>query len=101
MHVQVTDNQFLSLGGNPESPASVVSVIIAVQLQSILPWCVPGQPDSPPVHGALDTPDHCCKFITFFLSPDGAVLPSHAAVLFALTLMSPCAVLCTTQMSTC
>jgi hypothetical protein len=24
-HVQVTDNQFLSLGGNPESPASVVS----------------------------------------------------------------------------
>ncbi|KAF6251181.1 Tautomerase/MIF superfamily [Scenedesmus sp. NREL 46B-D3] len=25
-HVQVTDNQFLSLGGNPETPASVVTI---------------------------------------------------------------------------
>eukprot|EP00882_Tetradesmus_deserticola_P007039 GHRQ01007411.1.p1 GENE.GHRQ01007411.1~~GHRQ01007411.1.p1 ORF type:complete len:114 (+),score=37.86 GHRQ01007411.1:179-520(+) len=25
-HVQVTDNQFLSLGGNPETPASIVTI---------------------------------------------------------------------------
>jgi hypothetical protein len=36
----------------------------------------------------LRQPDHRCKFITFFLSGNPALLPSHAAVLLALIIIS-------------